>query len=82
MGRRSLIGVFPATFSGESLGLRTLALKGSPESSNPSPLEKLRPREGPPLLRPGYSLGKLWVYQWIPNFREHWGSSRGLAMLN
>ena len=36
MGRRALNGMFPATFSGESLDPRTLALKGSPESSNPS----------------------------------------------
>lgn len=36
MGRRALNGMFPATLSGESLDPRTLALKGSPESSNPS----------------------------------------------
>lgn len=32
------------------------------------------------MLRPRNSLGKLWVYQLIPNFREHCGSSRGLAV--
>lgn len=36
MGRRALNGMFAATFSRESLDPRTLALKGSPESSSPS----------------------------------------------
>lgn len=36
MGRKALNGRFPATFSGESLGPRTLTLKGCLESSNPS----------------------------------------------
>lgn len=61
MGRRALNGMFAATFSGESLDPRTLALKGSPESSSPSDGGTEVQGGLHQLLRLGYSLGKLWV---------------------